>query len=465
MQGSPELTRAIPNLGLYFEAAGLNDQEAKTFLRLCAQRTTIPSYPQVLAENRALAERFSDQVEIHPLGYSSDYPEGSETPRRIEAMFIHNPSQPTENLASQEAPQHATEQYAVATVGQQKRLHLLHPGISQRMGWDGIVFSDSADPDAMELQRWTQNPTLEKFILWGVRGAGRDQLPYGYPTLDFTGSSEALASLAMHRMFRPLSIGSIHNSIFASYYVTSPTFPVQPDIDQLVRLHEQMGRPVNYDTAEAGALPLLSPGIYGLPDEEKTGAFVMDHVREDAIFFNPEVAMMHYPKVDNTPSGKSVAEAFKERNAAIKRRLDRLGNTLAETNFDRYDFSAAPEARRLYAAAVDWCDRVEGSVETTRRNIQALPDEIANRQLTNTEFLHTESGYTLNSLMIVGNVRRLALLTSKHGLAQYLGEQIKKELPSAVGSAEFLPLDVFVCAQGLASLIGMRRIAQAKGLC
>lgn len=468
MWASPELTRAIPNLGPYFEAAGLTDEEATTFLRLCVGSTVIPRYGDVLTDNRVLAGTFADRMELHRLGYSSDYPKESRTPRRIEAALIRNLGGSTENLASVEAPQHGPEQAAVATAGQQRRLHLLHPDIIGRMGFDGIVISDTADPDLMEMQQWTKTdslPTVEQFILGGVRGAGQQQLTYGYPTADFAGTSEARASLNLHNTFRPIGNGLIHNSMVAGYCVVSPTFPIHLEngLDPLVRLHEQMGRPVNYDTAEAGSLPLLSPGMYSLPTEEG-GAVVTDHARKDAIFFNPEVPMLHYPKADNTPSGKTVAEAFEERNAAIKARLDRLGNTLAETDFDQHDFSEMPEAGRLYNAATDWCERVGDSIERTRQNIQALPSEIADRPLTISQFLHIESGFTVNSLMVVANVRRLALITGEEALARKLERQIRQELPSAVGSAEFLPLDVVVCAQGLSSLIALRRIAQTKGL-
>jgi hypothetical protein len=471
MPMSPELNRQLPHLEPFFAEAGLEeDKERETFLKLCHAAEGYPTHAEILAENQRLAHTYGNQLALHPLGHSTGYPDG----RRIEAAMIScgQGRHPKEDaIASLEAPQHSTELAAVRAAGAQKRLHLRHPRILSRMGWDGIVISDHGDPYGMELQSWARKrkPTVRDFIRQGVRGTARAQLSCSYPISTFPGSYEAQASLRMYRTFQPLAVGVLHNSLPAAYNVVSPDFPVQVSdaelVDPMVHVYEALGMPVNYCTAEGGVFPLLTFGMYAMPKQlSPRYSMVVDHLPPGTIYYNPEVSQLFYPELDVTPSGRTLAQAFVERAESIARRIRPLETVLTQTDLERHGLDRDPLAVRLRDTVAHWCEEIDELVATAYNIPSKLPKDLVDKPLTITEFFQTNASLEVNSLMTVANAGRLALMTGHDALGWQLLKSADDAILPELGPVEMAPLDLIVCAQGLASLIAMRRVAQAKGL-
>jgi hypothetical protein len=465
MSFSPELERRLPYLGASFTDAGLNDDEVRTFLDLCRGAQTYPTYQDLLAENRELADFFSDRLDILPIGYSSDYPADSVAPRRIEAAIINDGSSP-DSIASFEAPQHSTELASVITARMQKHLHLLHPTIMQRMGLNGVAVSDHDDPDAMELQTWARHPrpTPRMLVFEGVRGGRFAQFSWSYPRDGFAGSSEAQASLAMHRQLGTRIAGLIHNSMPLAYNMVTPNFPALPGqaIDPMVKVYERLGLPINYCAAEQGRLIFISPGMYSLWRGGTNGAMVTDHLPAATVCYNPETPMLYYPVINMEPSGRTRAEALIERAEWATRCIGRLATMMSDAKFEQHDFPRNPAAKRLQDSVDLWLEMTPLFVTHAQNGIDFMPDDMLCQPLTTTEFLQTSAALIINTLMIVGNVRRLALMSGQFEFAWQLQEEIDNHLPAELGPVKMAPLDLVVCAQGLASLIAMRRAAEAR---
>jgi hypothetical protein len=472
MTGSQTLESRVPFLGPAFHDAGLTDDEIRTLLQLCQGTVALPSYAFLKAENRrlGLASAYGDQLDIHQLGYSSDYPAGDPNARRIEAVIVHaDRHKRLDFVASNEAPQHASELIGVGTAHRLKHLYLRHPSIMRRMGYTAVAISDHADPDAMELQQWARiyPATIKDFILGGVRGDMHSQLSWGYPTETFAGNSEAHASLVMHRQFQPLYIGSLHNSLSDAFQVVTPNFPILPGnvTDPLVRMLERLGIPVAYEWADPAVHP-ISPGLYKIIDtEELRGANILGHVPPHAVMHAPEMAMLQHPRIDTEPSGKTAAEAIMGRYRSVLPRLGSIATGLEALNLTDEQLAGNPGMRRLYDAALYWMSVGDKLMANGARIINFLPPEVAQRQLTKTEVLQTAAALISNSLMALGNVRRLALMCGKFDLASKLEHKITNEISRDLGPVQIAPLDLVICAQSLSVLMGMRRVAAASGLC
>lgn len=468
--GSLALESRVPFLGPAFRDAGLTDHEANIFLQLCRDTIALPSYGYLQAENRHLARAHPKRIDILPLGYSSDYPADSATPRGIEALVIHADSKKRGNSSAVfEAPQHPTEYIGIATAANQKRLHTMFPGIMRRMGYDKVAVSDHANPDLMLLQQWARlyKPTIRDFILGGVRGDQHAQLSWSYPTATFEGSREAHASLALYRQLLPAYIGSLHNSVAATFQVVSPNFPATPGdaIDPLVQLLERFEMAVTYNWADPGIRP-ISPGLFSMgPPGTYGGANILDHKQPDAVFHAPEIAMLQYNEVDNELSGMTAAEALIARHESILPRLGSIASRLEDLNLTEEQLAGSREADRLHKAALYWTGRVGAIKASANTIIGFLPPKVANRQLTVTEVRQTAAATIINSLVGLGNVHRLALMYGKLDLARKIEQQIDHEIQRDVGPVKIAPLDLLICAQSLSVLIAMRRVAAASGLC